>query len=105
MPAGLGFRQEPDYSRQFCRLSYANIGKALVRAANRGVRLTVIVETPDKIEGEGEYSTIKALGQEVAYRQRFNEVLQRLDEWRVAYPVLQIAPISGLSPSSQPSTL
>jgi phosphatidylserine/phosphatidylglycerophosphate/cardiolipin synthase-like enzyme len=30
------------------------------------VRLTVIVETPDKIEGEGEYSTIKALGQEVA---------------------------------------
>ena len=43
-----------------------NIGKALVRAAKRGVRLTVIVETPDKIEGEGEYSTIKALGQEVA---------------------------------------
>jgi phosphatidylserine/phosphatidylglycerophosphate/cardiolipin synthase-like enzyme len=26
----------------------------------------VIVETPDKIEGEGEYSTIRALGQEVA---------------------------------------
>lgn len=43
-----------------------NIGKALVRAAKRGVRLTVIVETPDKIEGAGEYSTIKALGQEVA---------------------------------------
>jgi len=43
-----------------------NIGKALVRAAKRGVQLTVIVETPDKIEGEGEYSTIKALGQEVA---------------------------------------
>ncbi len=43
-----------------------NIGKALVRAAKRGVRLTVIVETPDKIEGEGEYSTIHALGQEVA---------------------------------------
>lgn len=43
-----------------------NIGMALVRAAKRGVRLTVIVETPDKIEGEGEYSTIKALGQEVA---------------------------------------
>lgn len=43
-----------------------NIGKALVRAAKRGVTLTVIVETPDKIEGEGEYSTIKALGQEVA---------------------------------------
>ncbi len=43
-----------------------NVGKALVRAAQRGVRLTVIVETPDKIEGEGEYSTIRALGQEVA---------------------------------------
>ena len=43
-----------------------NVGKALVRAAKRGVRLTVVVETPDKIEGEGEYSTIKALGQEVA---------------------------------------
>jgi phosphatidylserine/phosphatidylglycerophosphate/cardiolipin synthase-like enzyme len=43
-----------------------NVGKALVRAAKRGVRLTVIVETPDKIEGEGEYSTIRALGQEVA---------------------------------------
>ena len=43
-----------------------NVGKALVRAAQRGVKLTVIVETPDKIEGEGEYSTIKALGQEVA---------------------------------------
>ena len=28
--------------------------------------MLVIVETPDKIEGEGEYSTIKALGQEVA---------------------------------------
>ena len=43
-----------------------NVGKALVRAAKRGVRLTVIVETPNKIEGEGEYDTIKALGQEVA---------------------------------------
>jgi phosphatidylserine/phosphatidylglycerophosphate/cardiolipin synthase-like enzyme len=43
-----------------------NVGKALARAAKRGVKLTVIVETPDKIEGEGEYSTIRALGQEVA---------------------------------------
>jgi phosphatidylserine/phosphatidylglycerophosphate/cardiolipin synthase-like enzyme len=42
------------------------VGKALVRAAERGVRLTVIIETPDKVQGEGEYSTIKALGQEVA---------------------------------------
>jgi cardiolipin synthase A/B len=43
-----------------------NVAKALVQAAKRGVRLTVIVETPNKIEGEGEYCTIKALGQEVA---------------------------------------
>ncbi|MFM8222682.1 MAG: DISARM system phospholipase D-like protein DrmC, partial [Planctomycetaceae bacterium] len=43
-----------------------NIGRALVRAAQRGVRLTVIVETPDKLEGTGEYSTIRSLGQEVA---------------------------------------
>lgn len=43
-----------------------NVGKALVRAAKRGVKLTVIIETPDKLEGEGEYSTIRALGQEVA---------------------------------------
>jgi phosphatidylserine/phosphatidylglycerophosphate/cardiolipin synthase-like enzyme len=43
-----------------------NVAKALVKAAKRGVRITVIVETPDKIEGEGEYSTIRALGQEVA---------------------------------------
>jgi phosphatidylserine/phosphatidylglycerophosphate/cardiolipin synthase-like enzyme len=43
-----------------------HISMALVRAAKRGVRLTVIVETPDRIEGEGEYSTIKALGQEIA---------------------------------------
>jgi phosphatidylserine/phosphatidylglycerophosphate/cardiolipin synthase-like enzyme len=43
-----------------------NVAKALVKAAGRGVRLTVIVETPDRIEGQGEYSTIRALGREVA---------------------------------------
>jgi phosphatidylserine/phosphatidylglycerophosphate/cardiolipin synthase-like enzyme len=42
-----------------------NVSAALVRAARRGVRLDVILETPDKIEGEGEYSTIRALGSEV----------------------------------------
>jgi phosphatidylserine/phosphatidylglycerophosphate/cardiolipin synthase-like enzyme len=42
------------------------VEKALVRAAKRDVRLTVILETPDKVEGEGQYSTIKALGQEVS---------------------------------------
>jgi hypothetical protein len=62
---------ESDAKNRITLVSFAvykipNVGKALVRAAKRGVRLTVIVETPDKIEGEGEYSTIKALGQEVA---------------------------------------
>lgn len=42
-----------------------NIAGALVRAARRGVRLTVIVETPDKLGGENEYSTLRALGKEV----------------------------------------
>lgn len=43
-----------------------NVARALVRAAQRGVKLTVILETPDKIDGQGEYSTIHALGWEVA---------------------------------------
>ena len=43
-----------------------NIAKALVKAVQRGVKLTVIVETPHKIEGEGEYNTIRALGKQVA---------------------------------------
>ena len=42
-----------------------NVRYALVRAAKRGVQLTVIVETPDKIAGEGEYSTNRALGPDV----------------------------------------
>lgn len=40
--------------------------EALVRAAGRGVRINVVVETPDKLEGENEYNTIRALGEEVA---------------------------------------
>ena len=40
--------------------------EALVRAARRGARIDVIVETPDKVEGENEYNTIRALGEEVA---------------------------------------
>ncbi len=43
-----------------------NVSKALLRAARRGVQLTVIVETPDKLGGENEYSTLRALGSEVA---------------------------------------
>jgi phosphatidylserine/phosphatidylglycerophosphate/cardiolipin synthase-like enzyme len=43
-----------------------HICDALVRAARRGVRINVIVETPDLIEGQGEYSTLRALGDDVA---------------------------------------
>lgn len=61
-----------DSARQRITLvSYAvyripNICEALVRAARRGVRINVIVETPDRLEGENEYSTLRALGAEVA---------------------------------------
>ena len=41
------------------------IRSALVEAATRGVKVTLIVETPDRIEGEGEYDTLKALGKSV----------------------------------------
>jgi len=61
-----------DSARQRITLvSYAvyripNVCQALVRAAQRGVQINVIVETPDKLEGENEYSTLRALGGEVA---------------------------------------
>lgn len=43
-----------------------NVAASLVRAAKRGVRLTVIVETPDRITTNNEYDTLRALGTEVA---------------------------------------
>lgn len=43
-----------------------NIRQALVSAAKRGVRITVVIETPDRVEGEGEYDTLRALGNDVA---------------------------------------
>ena len=50
----------------FAVYSIPNVARALVKAASRGVKLNVIVETPDKLGGENEYSTIRALGEEVA---------------------------------------
>ena len=46
--------------------SIPNIQDAVVRAARRGVRITVVVETPSKLDVANEYSTIQALGNEVA---------------------------------------
>ena len=50
----------------FAVYSIPNIARALVSAATRGVQLAVIIETPDKLGGENEYSTLRALGKEVA---------------------------------------
>ncbi len=55
---------------QITLVSYAvyripNVCGALVRAARRGVRIKVIVETPEKLEGESEHSTLRALGNDV----------------------------------------
>lgn len=42
------------------------IREALVAAANRGVGIRLIVETPNRIEGQGEYDCLLALGANVA---------------------------------------
>jgi phosphatidylserine/phosphatidylglycerophosphate/cardiolipin synthase-like enzyme len=60
-------------SRQLTIVSYAihnipHIREALIRAAKRGVAIKVIAETPDKLETEKAYSTLKALGPEIADR-------------------------------------
>ncbi len=41
---------------------------ALVQAANRGVAINIVVESPDRIEGQNAYSTLAALGPSVASR-------------------------------------
>lgn len=46
--------------------SISNIQDAVVRAARRGVKITVVVETPDKLDVQNEYSTLHALGDDVA---------------------------------------
>jgi len=42
------------------------ICEALTDAANRGARITIIIETPDRIEGQNTYNTLRALGPSVA---------------------------------------
>jgi phosphatidylserine/phosphatidylglycerophosphate/cardiolipin synthase-like enzyme len=44
------------------------ICEALIEAANRGALITIIIETPDRIEGRNAYNTLKALGSSVADR-------------------------------------
>jgi len=46
--------------------SIPNIQDAIVRAVKRGVTITVIVETPNKLDVQNEYSNLQALGEDVA---------------------------------------
>jgi phosphatidylserine/phosphatidylglycerophosphate/cardiolipin synthase-like enzyme len=57
--------------RRLTVVSYAvyripRIREALVAAANRGVGIRLIVETPNRVEGQGEYDCLLALGDNVA---------------------------------------
>jgi phosphatidylserine/phosphatidylglycerophosphate/cardiolipin synthase-like enzyme len=58
-------------TRRLTVVSYAvyripRIRDALVAAASRGVGIRLIVETPNRIEGQGEYDCLLALGNDVA---------------------------------------
>jgi phosphatidylserine/phosphatidylglycerophosphate/cardiolipin synthase-like enzyme len=60
-------------SERLLVVSYAvfhvpRICEAIVRAADRGVAITIVVESPDRIEGQKAYSTLAALGPTVAGR-------------------------------------
>ena len=45
-----------------------HVSRALVGAADRGVAIRIIVETPDRTAGQNAYDTIRALGNNVAER-------------------------------------
>jgi cardiolipin synthase len=58
-------------TKRITLVSYAvyripRVREALVAAAKRGVAITLIVETPNRIEGQGEYDSLLALGKDVA---------------------------------------
>lgn len=58
-------------TRRLTVVSYAvyripRIREALVAAASRGVGIRLIVETPNRVEGKGEYDCLLALGDDVA---------------------------------------
>lgn len=60
-------------SRRLTIISYAvynipHIREALVRTAQKGVAINVVLETPDKLETDNAYCTLKALGPAVASR-------------------------------------
>lgn len=49
----------------FAVYAIPRVRDAIVRAAARGVRIAVIVETPDRLGGTHEYDTLRALGPKV----------------------------------------
>lgn len=58
-------------TRRIVIVSYAvynipRICEVLITAANRGVHISIVIETPDRIEGQNAYNTLKALGASVA---------------------------------------
>jgi hypothetical protein len=60
-------------SQRITVISYAvlnipRIGDALIRAAERGVAINLVVESPDRIKGQEAYNTLAALGESVASR-------------------------------------
>ena len=64
--AGHRLGDTTDHPGKLCHLSHPVRQRGSVRAAGRGVRINVVVETPDRLEGENEYNTIQSLGEEVA---------------------------------------
>jgi len=57
--------------RRIVLVSYAvyripHVSQALVAAAQRGITIDIIVETPHLVEGRSEYDTLRALGQSLA---------------------------------------
>ena len=59
--------------RRLLIVSYAvyhipNIRHALIEAADRGVEITVVLEAPNRLEGENTYNTLRAFGEAVARR-------------------------------------
>ena len=67
-PATVGFRHERITLVSYAVYRIPRICEALVRAARRGVKINVVLETPNKIEGQTEYNTIQALGERLVRR-------------------------------------
>ena len=59
------FGPATDHACQLRGLSYSEHSRVWCQRC-WALRIRVVVETPDRIEGQGEYSTLSALGQDVA---------------------------------------